>query len=168
MNTGIKTFFKPVTRRTYDAMTIINEEKTKERAETSAAEKKACKLCCSASRCSSLCWCWLYRYKTRMWYTVINKPFKNGVKDEFSAEMHQQFENHIGDQATWEPNLKMSSLKPLMGRFVQGGIDRLTTPEMRVAIQDAFLRDGLFRQIRREEQQVLIIWRLCLKVLIYQ
>jgi hypothetical protein len=90
--------------------------------------------------------------------TVINKPFKNGMKGEFRDHLHRDFEKFCRDNpekrpSEWAPNLNMSGLKPLIVSFVEAGLRALETPEMKATITKAFAEDGRFREIRGEEMQ---------------
>ena len=90
--------------------------------------------------------------------TVINKPFKVGMKREFRDNLHQSFARFREDNpdkrpSEWAPKLKMSDLKPLMVRFVETGLAALDTPEMTQTIIEAFQTDGRFAKIRSPEMQ---------------
>ncbi len=90
--------------------------------------------------------------------TVINKPFKNGMKGEFRDHLHRDFEKFCRENpekrpSEWAPNLNIGGLKPLMVSFVEAGLRALETPEMKATIIKAFAEDGRFREIRSEEMQ---------------
>ena len=85
--------------------------------------------------------------------TVVNKPYKNGVRTEFTRILHDQFEAFQGEKSMWQPNLKMSALKPLMGRLVDAGLRSIKTPAMRQTIRQAFINDGLFGLATSPEMQ---------------
>lgn len=89
--------------------------------------------------------------------TVVNKPFKNGVRNEYRDHMDQLFQAHLrnGQGATaFAPKLTMGALKPFLTSFVQRGIEALKTPQMRETIKTAFANDGLFSVIRSPEMQL--------------
>jgi hypothetical protein len=90
--------------------------------------------------------------------TVVNKPFKNGVKAAFRDHMHHLFDVHIergGQPFNWKAKLNMGDLKPFITSFVETGVAALKTVEMKAAIIKAFEQDGLFNIIRSEEQQLI-------------
>ena len=89
--------------------------------------------------------------------TVLNKPFKCKVRDAFRNYLDDQFQKHIQsglDPVLWEPKLTLGHLKPHISKFVQHGIAGLSTPEMKVVIQNAFANDGYFNLMRSEEWQL--------------
>ena len=94
--------------------------------------------------------------------TVINKPFKNGMKAAFRDHLHRSFSDFRRDNpekrpSEWCPMLKMSDLKPLMVTFVENGINALKTPEMIATIKTAFEKDGRFGIMRSEDMQLSIL-----------
>ena len=91
--------------------------------------------------------------------TVINKPFKVGMKREFRDNLHQSFnqfreENPDKHSHEWVPKLKMSNLKPLIVKFVEAGLSALDTPDMTETIKRAFQNDGKFAIMRSPETQL--------------
>ena len=55
--------------------------------------------------------------------TVINKPFKNGMKAVFRDYLYKSYGDFIRDNpncrpSEWSPKLKMSDLKPLMKQLI--------------------------------------------------
>jgi hypothetical protein len=57
--------------------------------------------------------------------TVVNKPFKNGLKAAFRDHMHHLFDVHVengGVPAEWRAKLTMGELKPFVTAFVEVGI----------------------------------------------
>ena len=91
--------------------------------------------------------------------TVVNKPFKVGMKSNFSDRLHQSFNKFRSDNpdkrpCEWAPKLKMSDLKPQMVRFVEAGLAALSTPEMTQTIIKAFQADGRFAKMRSPEMQL--------------
>jgi hypothetical protein len=88
--------------------------------------------------------------------TVVNKPFKNGLKAAFRDHLHHLFQVHIDKgfaPAAWSAKLTMGELKPFVTSFVEVGISGLKTPEMKLTIARAFENDGLFKIIRSDERQ---------------
>ena len=91
--------------------------------------------------------------------TVVNRPFKNGVRKSYRDHMDALLDQHrhSGKPAsTFNARLTMSALKPHITRFVQSGIAAISTPEMKVAIANAFANDGLFAHMRSPEVQLAI------------
>ena len=89
--------------------------------------------------------------------TVVNKPFKNGVRNGYRDHMEELFQAHLrgGQPAVlFAPKLTMGALKPFLTGFVQRGIEAIKTPEMRAAIRNAFASDDLFIYIRSAEVQL--------------
>lgn len=89
--------------------------------------------------------------------TVVNKPFKNGVRNGYRDHMEELFQAHLrgGQPAVlFAPKLTMGALKPFLTGFVQRGIEAIKTPDMRAAIKNAFANDGLFSYIRSPEMQL--------------
>ena len=80
---------------------------------------------------------------------ILNKPFKNGVKDEFveyvSIEFANWYRQRENDQDVFKLNMALSAMKPLMPTFVVRGIARLETPEMKEAIRKCYQEEGLLR-----------------------
>ena len=80
---------------------------------------------------------------------ILNKPFKNGVKDEFVEYVSMEFANWYNqrenDQDVFKINMALSAMKPLMPTFVARGIARLETPEMKEAIRKCYQEEGLLR-----------------------
>jgi DDE superfamily endonuclease len=88
--------------------------------------------------------------------TVVNKPFKNGVRECYRDHMNDLLKKHreSGKEAsTFNARLTMSALKPHVTRFVLNGIAAISTPEMKVTIARAFANDGLFAYMRSPEVQ---------------
>jgi len=89
--------------------------------------------------------------------TVINAPFKRAIKAAFRDYLHGKFTEYLEsadpqpDPALWEPNFKMSALKPVITSFVQEGIAALKTESMRETIKTAFAKDGMFERMRGPE-----------------
>ena len=91
--------------------------------------------------------------------TVVNKPFKNGVRESYRDHMDALLNQHrlSGNPAsTFNTRLTMSALKPHITRFVQSGIAAISTPEMKATIANAFANDGLFAYMRSPEVQLSI------------
>ena len=91
--------------------------------------------------------------------TVVNKPFKNGVRNGYRDHMDSLFQKHLSDgldAAHFAPKLTMGAMKPFLTSFVQRGIEALKTPEMKQSIANAFANDGLFTIIRSSEMQLAI------------
>ena len=91
--------------------------------------------------------------------TVVNKPFKNGVRNGYRDHMEEMFQEHLRngkDPTLFAPKLTMGALKPFLTGFVRRGIEALKTPEMRETIKNAFARDGLFTRIRSPEMQLTV------------
>ncbi len=89
--------------------------------------------------------------------TVVNKPFKSGCKDGFTAYLHELFDEHMTKNigkpmadavGSFQPSLTVGSLKPILYSFVLCGIDKLTTEDMSRTISHAFAEHGRFREIR--------------------
>ena len=91
--------------------------------------------------------------------TVVNKPFKNGVRNGYRDHMDSLFQKHLSDgldAAHFAPKLTMGALKPFLTSFVQRGIEALKTPKMKQSIANAFANDGLFTIIRSSEMPLAI------------
>lgn len=89
--------------------------------------------------------------------TVLNKPFKSGCKDGFTAYLHQLFDDHCTKNVgmsvadivgSFRPALTVGKLKPMLPSFVSSGLNKLTTPEMSVTIRHAFAVHGHFKEMR--------------------
>ena len=83
--------------------------------------------------------------------TVLNKPFKGGVKDGFRNYLHGQYDEWKAagkDPNAWTPLFGMEQLKPRVTSWVEEGLKRIRTPAMKTALIDAFKRDGRFAEIR--------------------
>ena len=85
--------------------------------------------------------------------TVLNKPFKAGVRAAFRDFLHNAFDAHITavparDPSMWRPLLTMGALKPHITGFVKAGVAGLRTEGMQQTIRTAFAKDGLFELIR--------------------
>ena len=88
--------------------------------------------------------------------TVLNKPFKQGVKDAFRNYLHSTFNKWVADgnePDEWVPLFTLSVLKPRVTSWAQQGLANISTPEMKQALAQAFARDGRFQQIRSVERQ---------------
>jgi hypothetical protein len=88
--------------------------------------------------------------------TVLNKPFKGGVKDAFRNYLHSQFDNWVesgNDPDEWVPLFTLSVLKPRVTAWVQQGLAKISTPEMKETLAHAFETDGRFQEIRSVERQ---------------
>ena len=91
--------------------------------------------------------------------TVVNKPFKNGVRNGYRDHMDSLFQKHLSDgldAAHFAPKLTMGAMKPFLTSFVQRGIEALKTPEMKQSIANAFANDGFFTIIISSEMQLAI------------
>jgi DDE superfamily endonuclease len=51
--------------------------------------------------------------------TVVNKPFKTGMRAAFRDFIHADFDNFQGDKATWSIKLTMGNLKEHILDFVR-------------------------------------------------
>ena len=83
--------------------------------------------------------------------TVLNKPFKGGVKDGFRNYLHGQYDEWKAagkDPNAWTPLFGMEQLKPRVTSWVEEGLKRIRTPAMKATLIDAFKRDGRFGEIR--------------------
>jgi hypothetical protein len=83
--------------------------------------------------------------------TVLNKPFKGGVKDAFRNYLHSQFDEWVEsgkDPDEWVPLFTLSVLKPRVTAWVQQGLAKISTPEMKIKLAHAFETDGRFKEIR--------------------
>jgi hypothetical protein len=85
--------------------------------------------------------------------TVLNFPFKGGIRDAFRDYLHSAFNEYLVDKpedfALWSPDLGDKELKKHVSGWVQNGIARCKTDEMRQTIKKAFANDGCFTEIRR-------------------
>ena len=87
---------------------------------------------------------------------VVNKPFKNAVRQGYSEHISNLFRIHKESGALstdFSPKLTMGALKPFLTGFVQRGILALKTPEMKACIQKSFSDDGFFGIMRSDEMQ---------------
>ena len=83
--------------------------------------------------------------------TVLNEPFKGGVKDGFRNYLHGQYDEWKAagkDPNAWTPLFGMEQLKPRVTSWVEEGMKRIRTPAMKTTLIDAFKRDGRFAEIR--------------------
>jgi hypothetical protein len=88
--------------------------------------------------------------------TVLNKPFKAGVKESFRDYLHAQYNDWVDcgkDPDVWVPSFTMSVLKPHVTGWVKRGLEKISTPEMKEALVTAFKTDGRFQDIRSIERQ---------------
>jgi hypothetical protein len=89
--------------------------------------------------------------------TVVNKPYKNGLKTAFRNYMHSKFNEYVqmnpDNRAGWKADLRMSTLKPLITDFVLAGVAVLRTPDMSETICNAFVNHGEFAQMRSAARQ---------------
>jgi hypothetical protein len=80
--------------------------------------------------------------------TVLNKPFKSGMKAGFRDYLHDEFTKYLLQNPTtsnmWVAKLTMGELKPNMISFVNKGFEAISTPAMKATIARAFQEDGLF------------------------
>jgi hypothetical protein len=88
--------------------------------------------------------------------TVINRPFKVGMKAAFRDYLHKNYNefrsgNPSEDVSEWKPPLTVGAMKPYLPGIVSIGIACLETPEIRLAIAAAFQRDGLFQEMRANQ-----------------
>jgi hypothetical protein len=84
--------------------------------------------------------------------TVANKPFKSAMKSEFIAHTHSKMDTYLsngGKLAEFRMKLTMGAMKPFMYDFVGKGISALRTPEMKVTISEAFIKDGRYMIARQ-------------------
>lgn len=91
--------------------------------------------------------------------TVVNKPFKNGVRNAYRDHMDGLLAKHRaegGAANTFNPKLTMGALKPFLTSFVQRGVEAISTPAMQVTIATAFANDGLFAHMRSPEVQLAV------------
>ena len=92
--------------------------------------------------------------------TVINKPFKMGMKEAFRDYVHKdfnKFRSQFPDVETslWKPNFNVGVMKAFLPGFVEIGIATLKSVEMKDTIKTSFQKDGLFQEMRSEERYLL-------------
>lgn len=84
--------------------------------------------------------------------TVVNMPFKTGVRGAFRDHLHAKFDDWLQDNpdnpAGWVPNLSISALKPMLVDFVRKGVTVISTPEFRETIKSAFKKAGGFEEMK--------------------
>ena len=80
--------------------------------------------------------------------TVINKPFKSGMKAAFRDFLHNDFNNYKGDPTNWSIKLTMGNLKDHIVDFVETGMNTIRAPEYATVIRNAFQSHGRFEEIR--------------------
>jgi hypothetical protein len=91
--------------------------------------------------------------------TVINKPFKSGCKDGFTAYVQSLFTTHmekcrantISDAdavGSFRPALTVGKLKPVLPSFVISGLAKLKTEDMCKTIKHAFAEHGQLKKMR--------------------
>jgi DDE superfamily endonuclease len=88
-------------------------------------------------------------------HTVINKPFKAGMKAAFRDYIHEEFNKYKGDPATWSIKITMGSLKEHIVRFVQTGMSTVRAEEFSVVIRNAFKKHGQFEDMWSAERQLI-------------
>ena len=88
---------------------------------------------------------------------VINSPFKRALKRAFRDFLHSEFETFLrenpdeADPATWNLKLTTKVLKENIIDFVNAAMEALKTPDMQATITRCFAKDGLFDDMRNEE-----------------
>ena len=88
---------------------------------------------------------------------VINKPYKDGVRQAFRDHIDDNFQKHCDnglEAALWEPKITMGNLKPFITSFVNHGMEKLKTPEMVEAIKTCFAERGFFSMMRSPMMQL--------------
>jgi hypothetical protein len=86
--------------------------------------------------------------------TVLNKPFKQGVKAAFRDHLHHAFTEHVNaghEPNLWAPKLTTGALKPFIVTFVEAGIACVKKDAFAETIKNAFNRDGHFQVMRSAE-----------------
>ena len=82
---------------------------------------------------------------------VLNTPFKLGMKKAFTALTHQSFNNHLedgNDPATFSFKLTTVLLKLHISKFVQSGMEAISTPSIKTTLRDSFLIKALVSKAR--------------------
>ena len=87
--------------------------------------------------------------------TVINKPFKAGLRAGFRDFMHESFNSHQGDPALWSIKLTMGILKEKIFSFVETGMNVIRREAYKDVIINAFKSHGRFDEIRGSERQLI-------------
>lgn len=87
--------------------------------------------------------------------TVINKPFKAGMKAAFRDFIHEDFNSHKEDVAIWSIKLTMGNLKEHIVSFVETGLNAVRTEAYSLVIKNAFKIHGQFEEIRSDLRQLM-------------
>ena len=70
--------------------------------------------------------------------------------------LHSQFNEWVesgNDPDEWVPLFTLSVLKPRVTAWVQQGLAKISTPEMKIKLAQAFETDGRFKEIRSAARQ---------------
>jgi hypothetical protein len=78
---------------------------------------------------------------------------KAAHREYMSAQFDAWIVEHPGQAQDWNPKFTLGAMKPHICSFAKIGLATIKTPEMRLAIQSAFAKDGHFEQMRCEESQ---------------
>ena len=86
----------------------------------------------------------------------INKPYKNGVAAVFIDTISSQYTEWYNgsdrlDTDIFKVNLSIGATKPLISSYVNGGVARLKTPEMKESIAQCVKKEGLLDIARLQE-----------------
>jgi DDE superfamily endonuclease len=87
--------------------------------------------------------------------TVVNKPFKSGLKVAFRDFLHKDLDSFRGDKSQWTIKLTMGMLKPFIVQMVEGGMSVIRTDAFSKTIRHAFATDGMFEEIRGPVRQLM-------------
>ena len=87
--------------------------------------------------------------------TVINKPFKSGMKAAFRDYIHEEFNKYKGNPSEWSIKITMGRLKEHIVRFVETGMNAVRTDEFSSIIRNAFKTHGHFADMRSVERQLI-------------
>ena len=87
--------------------------------------------------------------------TVVNKPFKSGLKAAFRDFIHHDFNCYKGDKKEWAIKLTMGKLKPHIVSFVETGMHAIRSEEFSSVIRHAFKKHGMFEEIRGPVRQLM-------------
>ena len=89
---------------------------------------------------------------------VINKPYKDGVRQAFRDYLDDNFQKHCDgglEPALWEPKITVGNFKPFITGFVNKGMENISTPspEMKEAIRNCVEERGFFGMMRSPMMQ---------------
>jgi DDE superfamily endonuclease len=87
--------------------------------------------------------------------TVINKPFKSGIKAAFRDFLHNDFNSFKEDKELWAIKLTMGKLKPHIVTMVETGMNVIRSEANASVIQNAFETHGMFKEIRGPMRQLM-------------